>query len=118
MATINQDSINFTNVQPTNIFTAAGKYSISANDDGTGKFDTTLTGSEVTKSFNAIEIDWNNAAFKSAVDAITTVPDNGAIQSEIQNIKTTGELVKIIAKQQAQIDALIVMVKAFYQAVN
>ena len=61
MATIQQKNIDFTNVQNNNIFAAMGKYSISMNDDGTGKFDTSLTGDERTKSFNAVEIDWNGA---------------------------------------------------------
>ena len=54
MATIQQNNIDFTNVQNNNIFAAMGKYSISMNDDGTGKFDTSLTGDERTKSFNAV----------------------------------------------------------------
>ena len=61
MATIQQNNIDFTNVQNSNIFAAGGKYSISANNDGTGKFDTTLSGNEITPSFNALEIDWNGA---------------------------------------------------------
>ena len=99
MATFSQNGVKFTATKGTGL---PSKYSNGNN----GNF------------VNAVEIDWNNAEFKSAVDAIATVPDNGQIQTEIQNIKTTGDLVNIIAKQQSQIDSLIVMVKALYQAVN
>ena len=61
MATLNQDSINFTNIAADKIFGVEAKYSASMNDDGTGKFDTTLTGDELAKSINAVEIDWNGA---------------------------------------------------------
>ena len=117
MASISQSQIQFNNINADAVYKRSGKYTHGSNANG-NKFDTTITGEELTPSFNAIEIDWNGAAFKSAVDAINTVPDNGAVQQSIQNITTTGELVNIIAKQQSQIDALIVMVKALYQAVN
>lgn len=110
MATFSQNGVKFTATKGIGL---ASKYSngnngnfVNAEEDGVDAF------------VNAVEIDWNNAEFKSAVDAIVTVPDNGQIQTEIQNIKTTGDLVNIIAKQQSQIDSLIVMVKALYQAVN
>ena len=61
MGTITQNNIQFTNVQPSNIFAAGGKYTILANNDGTGKFDISIPGDEITKSFNAVEIDWNGA---------------------------------------------------------
>lgn len=61
MARIKQNEIWFNNIQNDNIYAAGGKYSISANDDGTGKFDTTLSGDEITKSLNAVDIDWNGA---------------------------------------------------------
>lgn len=67
MATITQNNIDFTNVQASNIYAAGGKFSISMNDDGTGKFDTTLTGDEITKSLNAVEIDWNGANLGSYI---------------------------------------------------
>ena len=110
MATFSQNGVKFTATKGTGL---PSKYSngnngnfVNAEEDGVDAF------------VNAVEIDWNNAEFKSAVDAIITVPDNGEIQSEIKNIKTTGDLINIIAKQQSQIDSLIVMVKALYQAVN
>ena len=61
MATIQQNSINFTNVQADLIFMAGGKFSKSDNNDGTAHFDTTLNENVIGKSFNAVEIDWNGA---------------------------------------------------------
>ena len=75
MATLNQDSINFTNIAADKIFGVEAKYSASMNDDGTGKFDTTLTGDELAKSINAVEIDWN-----------------GAVVGENKTLNTTGEV--------------------------
>ena len=82
MATIQQNSINFTNILADPIYQAAGKFSRSANNDGTGRFDTTLTENEITKSFNAIEIDWNGAT--------------PGIGEGTNGIQTTGELLSLI----------------------
>ena len=88
MATITQNNINFTNVQASNIYAAGGKFSLSANDDGTGKFDTTLTGDEISKSLNAVEIDWNGAQ----VNNIT--------------LNNTGQLISIIKDLHSRISVL------------
>ena len=80
MATITQNNIQFTNINNDLIFAPNGKFSVSYNDDGTGKFDTTLTGDQITKSLNAVEIDWNGAKPGFGED------DNG--------ITTTGELLR------------------------
>ena len=61
MATIRQNNIDFTNVSNEPIVMTSSKISISDNNDGTGKFDTSMAGDEIGKSFNAIEIDWNCA---------------------------------------------------------
>ena len=86
MATITQDNIQFTNIQPNNIFANSGKYSISFNDDGTGKFDTTIPGDELTKSLNAVEIDWNGAV----------LPNGNPEDATDLTINTTGELLRMI----------------------
>ena len=83
MATITQNNINFTKVNADNIYAAGGKYSISMNDDGTGKYDTTIPGDEITKSINAVEIDWNGAT--------TTMSEEQKV------INTTGELISYLA---------------------
>ena len=87
MATIRQNNIDFTNVQDSNIFAASGKYSISMNDDGTGKFDTTLSGDEITPSFNAVEIDWNGAQVEENV----TLNSTGDLLSWIKNGAVAGD---------------------------
>ena len=66
------------------------------------------------KVFNAIDIDWNGAEFENAINA-QTILDENTVQSETPTITSTGDLIKILAKQQKQIDALIVMVKGLYQ---
>ena len=80
MATISQNNINFTNINADPIYTNYGKYSRSANSDGTAHFDTTLTENEIVKSFNAIEIDWNGAQ----LDSQTTINTTGQLISAIK----------------------------------
>lgn len=84
MATIQQNNINFTNVNADSIFMVSGKFSRTANNDGTAHFDTTLGGNEISKSFNALEIDWNGADFENAPG---TKPST---------ITTTGDLINAI----------------------
>ena len=60
MATIIQDQIQFSKINADTVYKRGGKYTHGSNADG-NKFDTTLTGDEITKSFNAVEIDWNGA---------------------------------------------------------
>lgn len=62
MGTINQDNTIF-NVSSDVIFTAGGKYTHASNIDG-NKFDAEYFSenpNDLTKSFNAVEIDWNGA---------------------------------------------------------
>jgi len=63
---------------------------------------------------NAVDIDWNEAEFKEAIDA-QTILDENTVQTATPTITYTSDLIKILAKQQKQIDALIVMVKGLYQ---
>lgn len=64
MATITQNNINFINVKSDPIFAGTGKFSKSDNNNGNNRFDITLSGDEIAKAFNAIEIDWNGAQIK------------------------------------------------------
>ena len=65
MATITQDAIQFSNINADTIYKRGGKYSHGSNADG-NKFDTTLSGNEITKSLNAVEIDWNGAVLPNS----------------------------------------------------
>ena len=96
MTTITQNGIEFMNIHNSNIYSASGKYSISMNDDGNCKFDTTLTGEEISKSFNSIEIDWNGARLPN-VDPLT---------GGQKIINTSGELIQIINSIQKEIHIL------------
>lgn len=94
MANFSQNNVNFTIADN---FTGSEK-----NHPIKGKLTSVVNdylgyeGDDASKLINAVDIDWNSAAFKSAVDAITTVPDNGAVQDNIQNITATGELMKSV----------------------
>ncbi|MBO7558027.1 MAG: hypothetical protein J6T52_05990 [Bacteroidaceae bacterium] len=90
MATIQQNNVNFTNVQSDPIFMVTGKFSRAANNDGSGNFDTELTGDEIAKSFNALEIDWNGAQWPNSTTFTPTI------------INTTGDLINAIKWASAQ----------------
>lgn len=90
MVTIQQSNIDFTNVNADQIFAIYGKFSKSANNDGTGHFDTTLGGNEIAKSFNALEIDWNGAQWPNSTTFTPTI------------INTTGDLINAIKWASAQ----------------
>ena len=116
MGTLNQNNVTFAlNADTATPF--GGKYTNDQNfDDNTGKYNVNqnkLNNIGVYKSFNAVEIDWNDANLASRKSEIENagVPDSQSLPSAL---KTTGELLDIIATQQAQIDALILMVKGIY----
>ena len=90
MAIIQQNNINFTNVQANPIFMVGSKFSKSDNNDGTAHFDTTLSENEIGKSFNALEIDWNGADLASAASSFANADDTAPVST----ITTTGELMK------------------------
>ena len=90
MATITQNNIQFTNVNADQIFAVGGKFSRNANNDGTSHFDTTLTGDEIAKSFNALEIDWNGAQWpNSTVSTPTTINTTGDLINAIKWASTS-----------------------------
>ncbi|MBQ8455511.1 MAG: hypothetical protein IJ537_09295 [Bacteroidaceae bacterium] len=62
MSSITQSQITFNNINADTVYKRGGKYTHGSNANG-NKFDTTLTGEELTPSFNAIEIDWNGRRF-------------------------------------------------------
>ena len=76
--TITQDTIEFSKVKDSGIFTASGKYSRSTNNDSNVRFDISMNGDEISKSINAVEIDWNGAQ----------IDDNVMINS-------TGDLIRL-----------------------
>ena len=84
MANFSQNGVNFTNVNADTIYNRNGKYTHGSNADG-NKFDITLTESELTKSINAIEIDWNSAEWPST-----------DVQTGPNTINTSGDLINAI----------------------
>ena len=70
MANIIQDNTTF-NVSADIVFARGGKYTHSSNVDG-NKFDAEYFSEnpdDLSKSFNAVEIDWNNAQLGNKVDS-------------------------------------------------
>lgn len=92
MAIIQQNNIDFTNVNADSIFMVSGKFSRTANNDGTAHFDTTLTGDEIAKSFNALEIDWNGAQIRLKGDqADRTIENTGQLLKALQDASNSGQ---------------------------
>lgn len=70
MAEITQGNTTF-NVASDTVFARGGKYTHSSNVDG-NKFDAEYFSEnpdDLSKSFNAVEIDWNNAQLGNKVDS-------------------------------------------------
>lgn len=65
-------------------------------------------------SINAVDIDWNAADLQSAVSQAST---NTSEDLSITGINTTGDLIKVVAEQQAQIKSLSLLVKALYESI-
>lgn len=102
--TVSQDEVSFNVLKPS--VNMGGVPANGTYSDANGQ---AAAGSGI----NVVDIDWNEAQLGAAILALgEEVPDNGVFNST--TITTTGELIQIIAKQQKQIDALIVMMKALY----
>lgn len=106
--TIRQSNIDFTNIKSDPIFMVNGKFSKSDHNDGTAHFDTTLTESDIAKSFNSIEIDWNGAR----------LPNGDPSTGQQKVINTTGELMKQIDDMQKEIYVLSAMLIADLRSKN
>ncbi|MBP5393968.1 MAG: hypothetical protein J6Y59_09150 [Bacteroidaceae bacterium] len=89
MSSITQSQITFNNINADTVYKRGGKYTHGSNANG-NKFDTTLTGEELTPSFNAIAIDWNGADLSSASSSFA----NAADTAPVSTITTAGELTK------------------------
>lgn len=92
MANIIQDNTTF-NVSSDTVFAKNGKYSHGSNVDG-NKFDAEYFSEnpdDLSKSFNAVEIDWNNAQLGNKVDSATLTPGEEII------IQTTGQLLSYMS---------------------
>ena len=97
MANITQDNTTF-NVSSEAVFAKNGKYSHGSNtyidDNKITRFDVDYFAEnpdEISKSFNAIEIDWNNAQLGNKVDSATLTPGEEII------IQTTGQLLSYMS---------------------
>ena len=87
MATLTQNGINFTLNAESIGKIGEGKYTDSSNyDDSTGLYnvDDIESFNRVSMSFNAVEIDWNDAE----LGEVNGIP--------LGTIKTTGDLIKVI----------------------
>ena len=88
MATLTQNGISFTLNAESIGKTATGKYTDIENfDDSTGLYNVNqnkLNNLGVSMSFNAVEIDWNDAE----LGEVNGIP--------LGTIKTTGDLIKVI----------------------
>lgn len=89
MSSITQNQITFNNINADTVYKRGGKYTHMSNANG-NKFDTSLIESDLTPSFNAIEIDWNGANLSSAASSFA----NAADTVPVSTITTTGELMK------------------------
>lgn len=87
MGSFIQNNINFNNINADTVYKRSGKYTHMSNADG-NKFDTSIVESELTPSFNAIEIDWNGAQLNlpEAFGGTQTISTTGQLLSVIQQL--------------------------------
>ena len=64
---------------------------------------------------NAVDVDWNNAQLQSAVQSLESNLQEGVAVSEIT---TSGDLLKVIAQLQAQVNTLTVLIKGLYNGLS
>ena len=62
---------------------------------------------------NAVDIDWNEAKLEDAITALSTNVQEGVA---VSNITTSGDLLKVVAQLQAQVNTLTTLVKGLYAA--
>lgn len=106
----NNSNITFNNVSK--IGTYLSSVPISKKNNYTFNEDESEILSINSKVFNAVDIDWNNAALNAAKPSEPTEGfPNGTVN-------TTGELLKNIANLQAQVDLLTTLVKGLYSALT
>lgn len=109
----NIDDIQFDKIKAATKSTVVGK-SIQSNNDSTVWVNNGNTSNWVG-SINTVDIDWNNAQLQSAVSSLESNLQEGVAVSEI---KTSGELLKVIAQLQAQVNTLTVLIKGLYNGLS
>lgn len=105
--TDSQSQIQFTNVKRN----AASIASVPLSS----KNNYVISDSTITEKYdnviNAIDIDWNTAKLEDAITALSANVQEGVA---VSNITTTGELIKVVAQLQAQVNVLTNLVKGLY----
>ena len=119
--TENKSGITFENIDwTTNGHTLVDKARKSGQ--GNGSQNSVLNpvdrqGNPITRTsfgIDAINIDWNGAELSNAIN---NVGEDISENLTISTISTTGDLIKVLAEQQAQIKALSLLVKALYESI-
>ena len=113
MVDYNLNGINF-KLNADTVAPFPGKYTDERNyDSNTGLYDirtNKLNNIGILQSFNAVEIDWNNAVLN---------PSNEPEEKlSYTTITSTGQLLKNIENLQAQVNVLTTLVKGLYNAIQ
>ena len=110
-----QSGINFNDVTLPGVSTGNRRTNSPYKDKTTGNdasARSTTEISEPTQRFiNCIDIDWNSAQLSDAISSLSSNVQEGVA---VNNITTTGELLKVVAQLQAQVNALTSLMKGLY----
>lgn len=110
MASLTQNNIQFT-LNADIVKSYSGKYTHYDNyDSTTNKYKVNqnkLNNIGVTKSLNAVELDWNDADLQSAVNAITDIPEGLPTSLTDGKIKSTGDLLQERIQQNSPMFARV-----------
>ena len=83
--------------------------------DNNNKFWELEEGDTPSVLVNGVEIDWNGAELDAAVQSLESNVQEGVA---VSNINTTGDLIKVVAQLQAQVNVLTTLVKGLYNALQ
>ena len=113
MAQLSQNDILFANITVTDETT--GEFMASTQGKISRDTENKIAAGKGKPIVNTVSIDWNNAQLQSAVQSLESNLQEGVAVSEIT---TSGDLLKVIAQLQAQVNTLTVLIKGLYNGLS
>ena len=114
-----ESGIQFSNVTLAGVTTGNKRTNSMYKDKSTGNDASARSTTEISEPtarfVNVIDVDWNGAELAAAVQSLESDVQEGAAVSDIN---TTGDLIKVVAQLQAQVNVLTTLVKGLYNALQ
>ena len=114
-----ESGIQFSNVTLAGVTTGNKRTNSMYKDKSTGNDASARSTTEISEPtarfINAIDVDWNGAELAAAVQSLESDVKEGVAVSDIN---TTGDMLKVVAQLQAQVNVLTTLVKGLYNALQ